>query len=73
MKLVAVAFSDENSAFRMREKLVEMQKSYLLELEDAVVVTKDGTNKLKLHQAVNLTAMRCGRRFLGHAYRSIIP
>lgn len=55
--LVAVAFSDENSAFRMREKLVEMQKSYLLELEDAVVVTKDGTNKLKLHQAVNLTAM----------------
>ena len=55
--LIAVAFSDEKSAFTMREKLYEMQKNYLLQLEDAVVVTKDTQNKIKLHQAMNLTAV----------------
>jgi uncharacterized membrane protein len=33
-----------------------MQKDYLIEMEDAVVVTKDASGKVKLHQAVNLTA-----------------
>lgn len=55
--LIAVAFQDEQSAFKMREKLVEMQKEYLIQLEDAVVVTKDKEGKAKLHQAVNLTAV----------------
>lgn len=54
--LVAVAFDDEKSAFAMREKLVSMQKDYLIEMEDAVVVTKSADGKIKLHQAVNLTA-----------------
>ncbi len=55
--LIAVAFQDEQSAFKMREKLVAMQKEYLIQLEDAVVVTKDKEGKAKLHQAVNLTAV----------------
>lgn len=54
--LVAVAFDDEKSAFAMREKLVSMQKEYLIDMEDAVVVTKNADGKIKLHQAVNLTA-----------------
>lgn len=54
--LVAIAFNDEKTAFDMREKLVSMQKEYLLEMEDAVVVTKSTDGKVKLHQAVNLTA-----------------
>jgi uncharacterized membrane protein len=33
-----------------------MQKDYLIEMEDVVVVTKDEKDKVKLHQAVNLTA-----------------
>jgi uncharacterized membrane protein len=33
-----------------------MQKEYLIEMEDAVVVTKNGAGKVQLHQAVNLTA-----------------
>ena len=32
-----------------------MLKEYLIEMEDAVVVTKDDKGKVKLHQAVNLT------------------
>lgn len=54
--LVALAFNDEKTAFDMREKLLSMQKEYLIEMEDAVVVTKSAEGKVKLHQAVNLTA-----------------
>jgi uncharacterized membrane protein len=54
--LVAIAFKDEKSAFDLRDKLVSMQKEYLIDLEDAVVVTKNADGKVKLHQAVNLTA-----------------
>jgi uncharacterized membrane protein len=33
-----------------------MQGEYLIELEDAVVVTRDAAGKVQLHQAVNLAA-----------------
>ena len=54
--LAVIVFNDETTAFEMRTALAKMQKEYLIELEDAVVVTKDAQNKVKLHQAVNLTA-----------------
>ena len=54
--LVAVVFPDESTAFEMRAALARMQKQYLLQMEDAVVVTRDEKGKTKLHQAVNLTA-----------------
>jgi uncharacterized membrane protein len=54
--LVAIVFGDEATAFEVRTELVKMQKEYLIELEDAVVVTKDAEGKTKLHQATNLTA-----------------
>ncbi len=54
--LVAIVFQDEATAFEMRAELVKMQKEYLIEMEDAVVVTKEADGKTKLHQAVNLTA-----------------
>ena len=53
--LVAVVFDDESTAFEMRGALVKMQKQFLLEMEDAVVVTRDPDGKTKLHQAVSLT------------------
>ena len=53
--LVAVVFDDEATAFEMRAALVKMQKEYLIELEDAVVVTRDQKGKTRLDQAVNLT------------------
>ena len=54
--LVAVVFNDEHTAFEMRAELVRMQKEYLIELEDAVVVTRDHSGKTKLDQAVSLTS-----------------
>ena len=54
--LVAVVFNDEHTAFAMRAELARMQKEFLIELEDAVVVTRDQNGKTKLDQAVNLTS-----------------
>ncbi len=54
--LIAVVFHDESTAFEMRAALAKMQDRYLLEMEDAVVVTRDLKGKIKLHQAVSLTA-----------------
>jgi uncharacterized membrane protein len=54
--LVTVIFDDEQTAFEARAALVKMQKEYLIEMEDVVIVTKNEKGKAKLHQAVNLTA-----------------
>jgi len=54
--LVVLGFDDETTAFEMRAELAKMQKDYLIEMEDVVVVTKDDKDKVKLHQAMNLTA-----------------
>ena len=54
--LVVIVFDDEKTAFEMRDALIKMQAQYLIEMEDAVVVTKDSSGKAQLHQAVNLTA-----------------
>lgn len=40
----------------MRAALAKMQSQYLIEMEDAVVVTRDAKGKVQLHQAMNLTA-----------------
>jgi uncharacterized membrane protein len=54
--LIAIVFHDESTAFEMRAALAKMQGQYLLEMDDAVVVTRDFRGKIKLHQAVSLTA-----------------
>ena len=54
--LVVIGFDDEHTAFEMRAALVKLQKEYLIDMEDVVVVTKDEKEKVKLHQAINLTA-----------------
>jgi len=54
--LVVIGFDDEHTAFAMRAELAKMQKEYLIEMEDVVVVTKDDKDKVKLYQAHNLTA-----------------
>jgi uncharacterized membrane protein len=52
--LVVVAYDDAYQAEEVRLKLRRMQKDYLIDLEDAVVATKDEKGKVKLHQAINL-------------------
>jgi len=54
--LVVIGFDDEHKAFELRAALAKLQKEYLIEMEDVVVVTKNDKGKVKLHQAVNLTA-----------------
>ena len=55
--LIVISFPEEQLAFEMRAALAKLQKEYLIEMEDVVVVTKDDSGKVKLHQATNLTAM----------------
>jgi uncharacterized membrane protein len=54
--LVVVGYDDQFKAEEVRLKLRKMQKDYLIDLADAVVAVKDQAGKVKLHQAVNLTA-----------------
>jgi uncharacterized membrane protein len=54
--LVVIEFDNEQAAFDMRAELAKLQKEYLIKMEDVVVVTKNEKGKVKLHQAVNLTA-----------------
>jgi uncharacterized membrane protein len=54
--LVVIGYDDLHKAEEVRLKLVKMQKDYLIDLEDAVIAVKDEKGKVKLHQAVNLTA-----------------
>ena len=54
--LVAIGYDDPFKAQEVRLMLAKMQKDYLIDLEDAVVAVKDDKGKVKLHQAVNLTA-----------------
>jgi uncharacterized membrane protein len=54
--LVAIAFADPSKAFELRARLIELQKEYLIEMADIVVVTRDEKGKTQLHQAANLTA-----------------
>jgi uncharacterized membrane protein len=54
--LVVVGYDDPYKAQEIRLKLCKMQTEHLIDLEDAVVAVKDEKGKVKLHQAVNLTA-----------------
>ena len=52
----AIAYDDPHKAQEVRLALVKLQQEYLIDMEDAVVAVKDEKGKIKLHQAVNLTA-----------------
>jgi uncharacterized membrane protein len=54
--LVVIGYDNEFKAEEVRLTLRMLQKDYLIDLEDAVVAVKDAKGKVKLHQAVNLTA-----------------
>ncbi|MGN6718916.1 MAG: DUF1269 domain-containing protein [Candidatus Binatia bacterium] len=54
--LVVIGYEDQFKAEEVRLSLMKMQKDYLIDLEDAAVAVKDQKGKVRLHQAVNLTA-----------------
>jgi uncharacterized membrane protein len=54
--LVFIAYPTEQKAEEIRQKVLAMQREYLIELGDAVVVVKDAQGRIKLNQLMNLTA-----------------
>jgi uncharacterized membrane protein len=54
--LVVIEYDDLFKAEEVRLSLMKLRKDYLIDLEDAVVAVKDQKGKVRLHQAVNLTA-----------------
>src|SRR5262249_51861627 len=54
--LVVIDYESEVRAEEVRLALLKMQKEYLVDLEDAVVVVRTEQGKVKLRQLYNLTA-----------------
>lgn len=54
--LVVIGYESEVKADEVRLALLKLQKDYLIDLADAVVVVRDANGKVKLRQLYNLTA-----------------
>ena len=54
--LVEIAFPSEEKAEQVRQKLLDMQREYLIELGDAVIAVKQPNGRVKLNQLFNPTA-----------------
>jgi uncharacterized membrane protein len=54
--LVVIGYKDVDQAEEVRLKLRKLHRDYLIDMDDAVVAVKDAGGKIKLNQAVNLTA-----------------
>jgi len=55
--LVVIAFPSEAKAEEVRQKILDLQKDYLIELGDAVIAVKQPNGTVKLNQLINTTAM----------------
>ncbi len=53
-ELIVVAFDDPNRADEVLLELRELQREYLIDLEDAVVAVRRADGKIQLKQSVNL-------------------
>lgn len=51
--LIAVTYPDEATARQVRDVLAEQVKAHTIELADLVIVTRNQSGKVKLHQAPN--------------------
>jgi uncharacterized membrane protein len=54
--LIAVVFPSEAKAEEVRDKILGLQKDYLIEIGDAAIATKTEGGKIKLNQLMNTTA-----------------
>jgi len=55
--LVVIEFPSEAKAEEIRQKLLDMQKDYLIELGDAVIAVKQPNGRVKLNQLYQTTAI----------------
>jgi len=54
--LVVIVYPTEAKAEEVRQRLLELQKEYIIKLGDAVIATKTEAGKIKLNQLLNTTA-----------------
>ena len=47
--LIVIAFPDDATAFEARAEFVRLQKDYLIQMEDVVVVTRGEDGQVQLH------------------------
>jgi len=55
--LVVIVYPTEARAEEMRQKLIGLQKEYLIEIGDAAIAVMHDDGKVKLNQLLNTTAM----------------
>jgi uncharacterized membrane protein len=55
--LVAIVYPTEAKAEEVRQRLLRLQKEYLITISDAVIAVKTDAGGIKLNQLVNTTAM----------------
>lgn len=55
-ELIVISYDDIHQAEEVRIKLLKMQKTYLIDMEDAVIAVKDKKGKVKLRQMHDLTS-----------------
>jgi uncharacterized membrane protein len=55
--LIAIVYRSESKAEDVRQRLLKLQKEYLITLGDAVIAVKTDSGDIKLNQLVNTTAM----------------
>lgn len=54
--LIVFGYDDPTKADKVRSELIQLQKEHLIMLEDAVTVVRKEDGKVKVNQAMNLTA-----------------
>ena len=54
--LVFIAFDSEKKAEEVRDKVLEMSKEYVIDIGDAVIVTRDEKGRVKLNQLMHPAA-----------------
>jgi uncharacterized membrane protein len=55
--LVAIVYPTEAKAEEVRQRLLKLQKEYLITISDAVIAVKTDSGSIKLNQLVNTTAI----------------
>jgi uncharacterized membrane protein len=55
--LVAIVYPSEQKAEEVRQRLIQLQKEYLIKISDAVIAVKTEAGPVKLNQLVNTTAI----------------
>lgn len=56
INLNVLAFDNATQAFRLRDAMVDLQGESLFDLVDAVVVTRDASGKVQLHQSASVVS-----------------